>query len=341
MTSKTTPTFSGNPIPTTAIHFKNVDQGDSIIVEWIEAGVLHIGIIDCAVNRDKVNHVLLHLKAIDGAYKLHFIILTHPHKDHYTGTLELLHYLETEKITTSFFCHTYYYHLKLRDKLPREKVSFLTKFKTVVTRMETAGLFTESIQIGSRTTIPLSASGLQLRCLSPSNQELGWYQDLVGAATGNGEKKSSAEANLLSTIIKIEHNDSYTLFTSDADVRSFERLYKIIAQSERSKELVMGQVPHHGSEKNYHEKFWHLLARKVGTPVVISVGANDYAHPSASILQSLDEGGYKVHCTNVVNDAVGFYNKVNPKVQALLVALDDDSTVVNEKRHLHFEIPFL
>jgi beta-lactamase superfamily II metal-dependent hydrolase len=323
-----------------AIHFKNVDQGDSIIIEWIETGVLHIGIIDCAINRDNENHVLLHLKAIDVAYKLHFIILTHPHKDHYTGTLELLDYLETENITTSFLCHTYYYHLKLRDKLPCEKASFLSKFKAVVTRMERAGLFTESIQIGSRTTIPLSVSGLQLRCLSPSNQELGWYQDKVRAEAINGEKKSSEEANLLSTIIKIESKDAYTLFTADADMRSFERLYKIIAESDTSKKVIIGQVPHHGAEKNYHEKFWHLLAREVGTPAVISVGANDYAHPSASVLKSLDKGGYTVHCTNIVNDAVGFYNKVSPEVQALLIALDDDSTVVNEKRHLHFEMPF-
>jgi beta-lactamase superfamily II metal-dependent hydrolase len=340
MTSTTTPSFGKRPIPTTVIHFKNVDQGDSIIVEWIEAGVLHVGIIDCAINGNKENPIVLHLKSIDVPYQLHFIVLTHPHKDHYTGVLELLDYLETAKIKTTFFCHTYYYHLKLRDKLPLEKVTFLTQFKTVATRMESAGLFDESIQIGSRTIIPLSASGLQLRCLSPSNQELGWYQDKVGAAADKGEMMSSAEANLLSTILKIESEQSYTLFTSDADVRSFERLYKIVAVSENSQKMVMGQVPHHGSAKNYHDKFWHRLVREAGTSAVVSVGANDYGHPSGSVLQSLDSAGYQVHCTNIVNDAVVYYNKVAPQVQPLLIALDDVSIVVNEKRHLSFEMPF-
>jgi beta-lactamase superfamily II metal-dependent hydrolase len=340
MTSKTTQSFGRDPIPTTVIHFKNVDQGDSIIIEWLEAGVLHIGIIDCAISKDKENHVLAHLKAIEVPYKLHFIILTHPHKDHYTGVLELLDYLETEKIITTFFCHTYYYHLKLRDKLPREKAAFLTKFKEVATRMEGAELFGQTIPIGSATKILLSASGLQLHCVSPSNQELGWYQDKVRAEADNGEKKSSEEANLLSAIIKIESKDFYALFTSDADIRSFERLYKIAAKAAGSEKIAMGQVPHHGSEKNYHEKFWHLLAHKANTPAVISVGANDYAHPSGSVLKSLDEAGYKVHCTNIVNDAVGFYNKVNPEAVALLLALDDDSIVVGEKRHLSFEMPF-
>jgi beta-lactamase superfamily II metal-dependent hydrolase len=340
MTSKTTQSFGKGPIPTTAIHFKNVDQGDSIVIEWMESGVLHIGIIDCALSNDNENHVLAHIKAIEVPYRLHFVVLTHPHKDHYTGVLELLDYLETEKIKTAFFCHTYYYHLKLRDKLPLEKAAFLTKFKEVATRMQGAGLFVEPIPIGSRTTIPLSASGLQLRCLSPSNQELGWYQDKVSSEAANGEKKSSEEANLLSTIIKIEYKDSYALFTADADIRSFERLYKNIVESENSKKVVLGQVPHHGSEKNYHERFWHLLTRDVATPAVVSVGANEYAHPSASVLKSLDKGGYKVHCTNIVNDAGGFYGKVSPEVYALLTALDDDSTVVNEKRHLSFEMPF-
>jgi competence protein ComEC len=324
---------------TTAIHFKNVDQGDSIIIEWTDNNLLHIGIIDCAVNNDGENPVLEHLKNIDTPYSLHFMIFTHPHKDHYSGVLELLEYIENGQIPVAFFCHTYYYHIKFRDGLPPGKAAFLTKFAIIAKRIEKSGLFKESIQIGSRTVLPLSA-GLQLRCLSPSNQELGWYQAKLTAGGKKGEKQSSSEANLLSAIIKIETKNAYSLFTADGHIHSFERLHKNITESKNKQKVMVGQVPHHGSIKNYHKPFWHALKRKPKTAAVISVGENDYTHPSANVLQSLHAAGYKVHCTNIVNDAVAFYNKVDPKVLALVTALDDISTVVNEKRHLSFEMPF-
>jgi hypothetical protein len=284
--------------------------------------------------------VLAHLKSVGKEYRLHFIVFTHPHKDHFSGTLQLLNYLESENIPVAFFCHTYYYHLKFRDKIPAEKYVFITKFREIVNRLEKRNLFAESIQIGSRTVLPLTASGLQLRCLSPSNQELNIYQDKILAAADKDAKKSSEDANLLSTVIKIEMGDGYLLFTSDAHTSSFERLHKNMFESGSNKEITLGQVPHHGSPKNYHEPFWHALKRKPETTAVISVGDNDYNHPSAKVLQSLHTAGYRVHCTNIVNEAVAFYNQIDPEIQALLTALDDDSVVVNEKRHFSFEMPF-
>jgi beta-lactamase superfamily II metal-dependent hydrolase len=82
------------------------------------------------------------------------------------------------------------------------------------------------------------------------------------------------------------------------------------------------------------------LKKKPKTTAVISVGKNDYTHPSATVLHSLHSAGYQVHCTNIVNDAVAFYNQLSPEALALVAALDDDSVVVNEKRHLSFEMPF-
>jgi hypothetical protein len=50
------------------IHFKNVEQGDSIVFEWIFEKVLHIGIIDCALDNNGNNPVLEHLISLDKEY---------------------------------------------------------------------------------------------------------------------------------------------------------------------------------------------------------------------------------------------------------------------------------
>ena len=64
------------------ITFKNVGQGDTIILEWQnDQGKNEIGIIDCHLKNGKSNLAIEHI--LEGGYrKISFMILTHPHADH-------------------------------------------------------------------------------------------------------------------------------------------------------------------------------------------------------------------------------------------------------------------
>ncbi len=72
------------------IVFKNVGQGDSIILEWesSEEGTKKIAIIDCNLNKNE-NPVLQHLIELN-LHEIEFVILSHPHEDHFSGFHELL-----------------------------------------------------------------------------------------------------------------------------------------------------------------------------------------------------------------------------------------------------------
>ena len=70
--------------------FKNVEQGDSIILEWEDDGISRIGLIDCK-NAFRTNPTINFIKALN-LTKIDFILLTHPHQDHFSGFSELLDY---------------------------------------------------------------------------------------------------------------------------------------------------------------------------------------------------------------------------------------------------------
>lgn len=64
------------------VEFFNVDQGDTIILEWEYDKKKLIGIIDANINKANNNPLLSFLQ--QSVYKeIEFIILTHLHFDHF------------------------------------------------------------------------------------------------------------------------------------------------------------------------------------------------------------------------------------------------------------------
>lgn len=319
------------------IHFKNVGQGDSIVIEWAYEGLLHIGIVDCCLDVEANNPVLRHLQALEGQpYVLQFIILSHPHRDHDSGILQLLAYLSAHQIVTQYFCHDYYFDARYNNPISKKKLTFLQQFRQLEKELDKAGLFVERTILATGYTIPMAGTGLQLRCLSPAGAELDLYQRQSQNTKPNGHWQSSARANLLSTVFKIEHSKKYCLFTADAAISTFERLHNNYQNAKRPSSIHIGQVPHHGSIKNYHEKFWHGIKRSTEAAAVISVGQNQYNHPAPMVLNSLQRVGYLVFCTNDWQSLA----PVSAAAQVLSSVLDDVSTLISPTGQVSVSMPY-
>ena len=86
------------------ITFKNVGQGDSIILEWSRNNEPRLGIVDCHIFQN-TNPTVRHLQKV-GCRKIDFIILSHPHDDHFSGMLELLEFCEKQDIPILRFMHS-------------------------------------------------------------------------------------------------------------------------------------------------------------------------------------------------------------------------------------------
>lgn len=86
------------------VYFKDVGQGDSIVIEWTHNNEKLIGIIDCH-RYQGFNPTLEFLKSNQIA-KIEFIILTHFHYDHFSGMADIFDFCVQNGIRVKYFYHT-------------------------------------------------------------------------------------------------------------------------------------------------------------------------------------------------------------------------------------------
>lgn len=281
------------------IIFKNVDQGDSIIIEWNSKQNSNIGIIDCNLQANGKNPTLEYIRS-NGFKKIEFIILSHPHSDHFSGLLELFEFCDRKKIQVNYFLHTAGTTPELlqlavtgiSEKRLLSKIFRLADIMTVRKQILNSGFvsnLTREFQL---------SDGCFLKFLSPSQRE---YNNYNKRKYRNFEevKKNRSDANLLSTLIKIYTEDWYLILSSDTTAEIFAKQIRY-NHHEFKTPLVLGQLPHHGSESNFEKSFWGQVKKQSQTPAVLSVGENDYGHPSAYVVNTIRDYGFRLYSTNQV-----------------------------------------
>ncbi len=296
------------------VTFKNVGQGDSLIIEWSDDGKNKVGIID--VNKTKkTNPVISHLQD-KGYIFIEFILLSHPHEDHYSGMLELLNYVDKSGITVGWFGHTI-------DKSLQQDYWRLFEISKSAT-IELEKLLEKAIQLKKKKVIEafelpaknwqISLSGsLSLKAVSPSSDEIELYQKRVKLSARTRRREASQAANLLSTVLILASSDNSVLITSDAEIFTLDRIYDQSNLKEIDISLI--QVPHHGSKNNYSSNFWNNIKTK--KRAVISAGHNlKYRHPDFEVLSDLDMLKYTIYSTNICH---GMQTYVEAKRKSLLL----------------------
>jgi len=299
------------------VSFKDVGQGDSIIIEWQDAAQnKKIGVVDCKL-KGKFNPVLEYLKASD--YKeIAFLILSHPHEDHYSGYLELLNYIEESNKTIVRFGHTlsfagiesYWKYFEVSTKA----TTLITEIKKKWFDLNKKGIIKKIDILTVNVNLHIDEQ-VSITCISPSHADFLEYQRRVKLNEVKYEKEASQAANLLSTTLKVSFGNYNYLFTSDTENFALNGAF------EREPHLLKGikfhvcQVAHHGSAKNYDPKFWEGIEIFEIQNAIASAG-NGYRHPSYKVLKAFYHSGYKVYCTNIVNGMKEFVKMIDEKSKA-------------------------
>lgn len=277
------------------IIFKNVGQGDSIILEWLTVGGSEIGVIDCNIYENN-NAVVEHLQNLK-PQRIKFIILTHPHEDHFSGMLELLDYCDFNKITVERFILTGDVDQKwiedaVNGSIPKLQ---LGKILAKILELNDKKLITYISKVSEGDELSLN-DDISMIFYSPS------YKQIVEFSKGKFKKSTGAsrnnpDANNLSTIIGLQLRNSKPkiLLVSDAPKASFQRIIEL--KKHIDFDIIVGQIPHHGSAFNFHEFFWKSIYNK--NSVCISVGSG-YNHPDDFVIQRLKTTGYQIYSTNFV-----------------------------------------
>lgn len=320
--------------------FKNVGQGDSIILKWIHQGVNKIGIIDC--NKFSSYNPTLEYIRSESVEKISFIVISHPHYDHYSGFRELLQYCEDEDIHIDNFLITCYQdivYLKSAVKSARASNELAHLLKKVHVLRREKELIKHLWHLNSDTKILKLNAEINFETLAPTTSELEYF---VEKKYSDAEENQDSQpfGNWLSTIIKIYGNNWYMLFTSDAE----QSVIKKIGHEKKDKldsNLILCQAPHHGSLKNHSSEFWRNLERK-NPKVVFSVGKNPYGHPNKKVVQKFEDYRYEIYSTNKVGALSGQIKRENEVTEKLLqnIGIVDSQKEIQSigSKDLHFEI---
>ena len=284
------------------IFFKDVGQGDSIILEWRDGDQNKIGFIDCNLKKNSENPSLNHLIKSDFK-EIEFIILSHPHRDHFAGMKQLLEYCALSNIHINSFCHTSFQDFKyLKSSVVGVTMTqeLGQLFKTIKSLTYDSKLIRAEKYI-MRGCNPIAiSSDIKLQFLLPTEDEYNKFQKRA-YIDADEDQYSSSVGNWLSTFIKIESNEWYILLSSDCEAGSIKKLgYDHDNEDHRhfKGNLILAQSPHHGSKKNHVKIFWRNRYHPKNTPIVFSVGENIYGHPSTEVVKNFRQSGYEIFSTN-------------------------------------------
>ncbi len=310
------------------IYFKEVGQGDSIIFEWEENSIVKIGIIDCNKN-GKSNPVIEHLNRRQN-YLIEFIILSHPHTDHFSGMLELLQFLKERSIGIKSFFHTcasqkeYLQHSirGINDK------KILTNIFRLISEMDSIGLVTNYGFVNDLTSELKLVDDIRLKILAPSSSEYAKFNKK--AFKNNSLLNNNPDANFLSTLIKVYNGKWFLLFTSDVMYDVFWRLNRDGFKFQED-HFLFGQIPHHGSAENYYPTFWRLINHNSKTLAIVSVGENSYGHPSKNVIDDLNNNSYSARLTNFNDSYRSTENSLSTSLDVISEKIDSRASFINSK----------
>ena len=315
------------------ITFKDVGQGDSILIEWEDNDINKVGIIDCK-KRQKSNPVIDHLKE-KGYTEIEFIILSHPHSDHYSGFEELLDFIEEKGIVVNRFGNTlkeigsgYWEWFEVSSEDTRQLAEIVRKADRLRNEV---GLIKKYFYVFEDWNIPLSPT-IEIRSISPAHEEIQTYQQLVKYDAIENKKQASKAANYLSSLFYIRKDGHNILLTSDVERETFARID--IEKRFQDIKFSLCQAPHHGSFNNYYDLFWDNLSTLEEKNAVFSSGLNEqYKHPHLATIKCFEKNGYRINPTNIVYGMQEYLEELNKKAMVLdtISEIDEGAIIAGDK----------
>lgn len=260
--------------------FCDVGQGDAAYIRFPDGRDM---VVDGGPNNKILGCLGSHMPFWDRAIDV--VLMTHPQKDHMQGLIEVV-----RRYDVGHF---------IRSDVAATSQGYAELLQTIASRDVDVRLAIQGQQI--------SVGEATLGILWPSDGQiaLGASSNVLGATT-------QGDLNDYSIVFHLQYGTFDAVFTGDADTR-IESKYRgtpLTGRDPVSDSVEVLKVPHHGSRTGMSEAYLDWLRPQLA---VISVGKNNsYGHPTAEILQMLEDRSIQTLRTDeegdieVVSDGVGW-----------------------------------
>ncbi len=253
------------------VHFIDVGQGDSILIELGDDTVMLIDAgHETSVSKAFKADYLAYLDTIIGDGNIDYLIATHPDSDHINMLTDVIEKYDVAEI---YFNDCYNDGVKGASKT-------LQNFETAAESEENC------------TVYEYSTADDTIQYINGSDYKLTIY------SSGNdGFKGAESKANSMSILCLLEYGGRRALFTGDAEDKTEEWFVAKCEELYQTDGLDIDflKVGHHGSRSCSSETFLDYIKPEYA---VISCGKdNTYGHPHAETIEKLDERNITTYMT--------------------------------------------
>lgn len=302
------------------VHFVDVGQGDSIIIELPDTKKM---IIDGGKDKEKnklLTYIDANIREEDGSKinSFDYALLTHSDEDHCGGLDEVLAKYPAEVFyRPNVLCS---YNKNGFVDPDKAKISANTKVKehgtAAYSKVLTAGYNLNKINGVQTEAIITDAANEQISTLAPNlaTSDPNYYKIVFYAPT----QKYFADVNDYSPIIMLEYHDKQMVLSGDAE-KEAEESFVNLAKDGKGKYSVFDasfsaeviKLGHHGSKTSSSLAYLNVLTcpEQIENVIIIISCAlvNDYGHPSPEILKRLKDLGIpdKNIISTATNSSIG------------------------------------
>ncbi|MDO8863718.1 hypothetical protein Q6D67_18660 [Haliea sp. E1-2-M8] len=287
----------------------NAGKGDSIVLRYCPPSRSPVyALIDSNVPTGKSEPPALpHLKML-GAEKLAFVLLTHPHADHYMGLYRVLCEFEVEQF--------YSYPIGLESaggnlkKLAEKYLRYTTnpsetvraqsvEFVRLLQKVHTSGILWGECAGPKNRLYVDGAKGLEIDAILPFRKQKGAYFDAI--RKGTDSVVANPHWNNLSVALQITYGHHKIILGADGTFQSWFDHRRQLLRVEEKLEGGVVKLPHHGAKADCNDSVLEYLFSGDAEQeriALISANGNPH-HPDKEVLLSLKQRGIKPYCTNL------------------------------------------
>lgn len=249
------------------IVFCDVGQGDAAYVRFPDGRDM---LIDGGPNNNVIHCLSRHMPFWDR--HIDIVMLTHPQKDHMQGLIEVMNRFRVTYLVRSDVTNSTEGFQKLMDAVRRQSV--------------------EEKLLVSGNRIDIGATSLSF--IWPDSARIAGAKG--AASDGVLGAQTPGDLNDYSLVFVLRYGSFDAVFPGDADTQ-VERNYENSVLSDDSIEVL--KVPHHGSKTGMTNAFADRVKPRLA---VISVGKNNYGHPTKEVIDMLQSRGSRVLRTDERGD---------------------------------------
>ncbi len=277
------------------IDFYESGVGETIILTFPDGG---LGIVDAHPSRGSLRP---DIRQLIGSQTVHFVCLTHPHRDH---GLDLVSVLETntnvkefwhtvDDVSVTLFLQqevTNYpnYPSECREAVVRMKRKWADFLVDIYGAVVENNITIKHIRDDIR---PITICDVEIYVLSPSQSVNQRFTQKYGKRL-SGEDAELPNPNLLSAILAVKYGECVILLGGDALKENWASASRLFRELDLPKAQIL-KVPHHGSAdallttKKRHQKNYIDLCSDISNNSHSVLFAGDTRHPSPKVFKNL------------------------------------------------------